>query len=143
MIYNGFHIESIIQIIMLHTKTKLSILIKYLHHFHAGLLIAEGEAPYNAGFSLKPITLEVPPFIWGDCWWIGFWCNIGEFLLGILMSGLPPDRCSGSDLVDIAKLKKLKIFNIFSLLLRLNCTPCINIIYVTQYSYFWFFHDPS
>ena len=63
---------------------------------------------------------------------------MGEFLLGILMSGLPPDRWPGSDLVDIAKLKKIENIPKFMLVVEsmINCTPCINIIYVIQYSYF-------
>ena len=66
---------------------------------------------------------------------------MGEFLLGILMSGLPPDRWPGSDLVDIAKLKKIENIPKFMFVVKfmidpINCTPCINIIYVIQYSYF-------
>ena len=61
---------------------------------------------------------------------------MGEFLLGILMSGLPPDRWPGSDLVDIAKLKKIENIPKFMFVVELKCTPCINIIYVIQYSYF-------
>ena len=39
----------------------------YLHHFHAGLLIAEDDGPYNPGFPPKPITFDAAPLIWGDC----------------------------------------------------------------------------
>ena len=39
----------------------------YLHHFHAGLLMAEDVALYNPGFPLMSITLDAAPVICGDC----------------------------------------------------------------------------
>ena len=35
----------------------------YLHHFHAGLLMAEDVALYNPGFPLMSITLDAAPVI--------------------------------------------------------------------------------
>ena len=79
----------------------------YLHHFHAGLLMAEDVALYNPGFPLMSITLDAAPVIWGDCWWIGtWWCKIGEFRFPKFISGLFKwSLCPCSDLVDNAEKK--------------------------------------
>ena len=84
----------------------------YLHHFHAGLLMAEDVALYNPGFPLMSITLDAAPVIWGDCWWIGtWWCKIGEFRFPKFISGLFKwSLCPCSDLVDNAEKLKLVVW---------------------------------
>ena len=57
--YYGKKMLTIMQKILVQTRKELF----YLHHFHAGLLMAEDVALYNPGFPLMSITLDAAPVI--------------------------------------------------------------------------------
>ena len=57
--YYGEKISIIIQNTLAQRRKE----VLYLHHFHAGLLMAEDVALYNPGFPLMSITLDAAPVI--------------------------------------------------------------------------------